>query len=98
MPQVGTGSAVRLAEDIVRAIQKEHGYTLIDRLFVCALIGVLSVIALPNLLLAKQAAGSASAITRFFATNANGQLYEHTATLYAAMPQQGTPALGHVLH
>ncbi len=178
----------------MRAIQKEHGYTLIDLLFVCALIGVLSVIALPNLLLAKQAAGSASAIgslrainsaqlsyaltcgggfyaprlstlgvapvagkeaflspnltsadtlvksgytiqllgtpyagappscnglaggeaaqafkagadpvdptrnTRFFATNANGQLYEHTATLYAVMPEQGTPALGHVLY
>jgi type II secretory pathway pseudopilin PulG len=178
----------------VRAIQKEHGYTLVDLLFVCALIGVLSVMALPNLLQAKQAAGSASAIgslrninsaqltfaltcgggfyapklstlgvppiaskeaflspnltaadtivksgytiqllgtayagapascnglpagdaaqafkagadpvnsahnTRFFGTNANGQLYEHTSTLFAGMPQQGIPAIGHVLY
>ena len=185
---------MRVAEDIVRAIRKEHGYTLVDLLFVCALIGVLSVIALPNLLLAKQAAGSASAIgsmrainsaqlayaltcgagfyapklstlgvppvagkeaflspnltsadtivksgytiqllgtpyagappscnglaggeaaqafkaaadavdpahnTRFFAINANGQIYEHTATLFAAMPELGTPAIGHALH
>lgn len=47
---------------IVRTIRKDDGYTLIDLLFVCALIGVLSTIALPNLLMARQAAGSASAI------------------------------------
>lgn len=185
---------MRLAEDIVRSIRREQGYTLIDLLFVCALIGVLSVIALPNLLRAKQAAGSASAVgsmrainsaqltyaltcgagfyapklstlgvppvagkqaflspnltaadtiiksgytiqllgtpyagapgscnglaageaarafkagadpvnpahnTRFFATNANGTLYEHSATLFGAMPEQGTPLIGHTFY
>ncbi len=179
---------------MVAIIRTEDGYTLIDLLFVCAVIGVLSVIALPNLLMAKQAAGSASAIasmrainsaqltyaltcgagfyapklstlgvppvpgkeaflspnlasadaviksgytiqlqgsphagappscnglaagetsqgfkagadpvdpalnTRFFATNANGQIYEHTTTMYATMPQVGAPATGHVLY
>ncbi len=43
-------------------IRKEDGYTLIDMIFVCALIGVLSAIALPKLLMARQYAGSASAI------------------------------------
>jgi type IV pilus assembly protein PilA len=177
----------------VTAIRKENGYTLIDLLFVCALIGILSTIALPSLLMAKQAAGSASAIgslrainsgqltfaltcgggfyapklstlgvapvgsreaflspnlttadtivkagytiqltgsayggappscnglalgeasqafkaaadpvdpglnKRFFATNANNQLYEHTASMFAAMPQQGVPPIGQTL-
>lgn len=35
---------------------------------------------------------------RFFATNANGQIFEHTSTLFAAMPEVGEPAPGHVLH
>lgn len=180
-------------ESIVRNIRKDDGFTLIDMLFVCGLIGILSVIALPGLLMAKEAAGSASAIgslrainsgeltyaltcgggfyapdlttlgmapagsneaylspnlttgnvvqkagytiqlqgtayggapatcnglapgvtaqgfkagadpasiqnPRFFATNANGQLYENNATMYAATPELGEPAIGHVLH
>jgi type II secretory pathway pseudopilin PulG len=40
----------------------QDGFALIDMIFVCGLIGILSGIALPKLLLAKQAAGSASAI------------------------------------
>jgi type II secretory pathway pseudopilin PulG len=174
-------------------IRKQDGFTLIDILFVCGLIGVLSIIALPRLLLARQAAGSASAIgslrainsaqltfaltcgagfyspnlsrlgvappgsreafispnlsvadtvtrsgyviqlegtpfpgapascnglamgegaqafkagadpneienVRFFATNADGQLYEDRASMYAAMPEMGEPATGHVLY
>lgn len=38
------------------------GFALIDVLFTCALIGILSSIALPRLLLAKQSAAAASAI------------------------------------
>jgi type II secretory pathway pseudopilin PulG len=34
---------------------------------------------------------------RFFATNANGMIFEDTATLFAAMPEVGEPVLGHVL-
>lgn len=35
--------------------------------------------------------------SRFFATNANGQIWEDTATLFATMPEFGDPASGHVL-
>jgi type II secretory pathway pseudopilin PulG len=41
---------------------KAQGFALIDLIFVCGIIGLLCSIALPRLLLAKQAAGSASAI------------------------------------
>jgi hypothetical protein len=34
---------------------------------------------------------------RFFATNANAQIFEDTASLYGAMPEVGDPASGHVL-
>lgn len=42
--------------------RKADGFALIDLLFVIALIGVLSTIALPRMLLARQSAGAASAI------------------------------------
>ena len=168
------------------------GFALIDLLFTIGIIGVLCIIALPRLLLARQAAGSASAIGamrainsaqltfaltcgggfyapkltalgtappgsnqafispnlgsndtvsqsgyviqlkatpfagapgscngipvgaagqafkaaadpletsnfRFFATNANSQIFEDTASLYAAMPEVGEPVSGHTL-
>jgi type IV pilus assembly protein PilA len=31
---------------------------------------------------------------RFFATNASAAIYQHTATLYATMPEMGAPAIG----
>jgi type II secretory pathway pseudopilin PulG len=169
------------------------GFALIDMIFVCGLIGLLCSIALPKFLLAKQAAGSASAIgsmrtinsseltfaltcgngfyapnlttlgtpppgstepfitpglsvadtvtksgyviqltatpfagapgacnglagglagqaykaaadpsepgnIRFFAINANGQIFEDTTSLFAGMPEVGDPAAGHPLH
>jgi type II secretory pathway pseudopilin PulG len=43
-------------------IRKADGFALIDVLFVCAIIGILATIALPRLVLARQSAGSASAI------------------------------------
>jgi H+/Na+-translocating ferredoxin:NAD+ oxidoreductase subunit B len=54
-----TNSACRLpfvsAGDLRGEIPRtEKGFTLIDMLFVCALIGLLSIIALPRLLLAKR--------------------------------------------
>ena len=42
--------------------RKAQGFALIDLIFVCGIIGLLCAIALPRFLLAKQAAGSASAI------------------------------------
>jgi type II secretory pathway pseudopilin PulG len=35
--------------------------------------------------------------TRFFASNANNQIFEHTSTLFSTMPESGQPAVGHVL-
>jgi type II secretory pathway pseudopilin PulG len=43
-------------------IRKAQGFALIDLIFVCGVIGVLSSIALPRLLMAKQSAAAASAV------------------------------------
>jgi type II secretory pathway pseudopilin PulG len=43
-------------------IRRADGFALVDILFVCAMMGVLSAIALPRMLMAKQSAGAASAI------------------------------------
>lgn len=43
-------------------MRRADGFALIDLLFVCAILGVLSTIALPRLLNARQSAGAASAI------------------------------------
>ena len=58
--------------------RKAHGFALIDLLFVCGVIGILSSIALPRLLLAKQAAGSASAIGSMRAVNSAQLTYALT--------------------
>lgn len=34
---------------------------------------------------------------RYFGTNASGTIYEHSASLYSAMPETGAPAVGHAL-
>jgi type II secretory pathway pseudopilin PulG len=171
---------------------RANGFALIDVIFVCGIIGVLSIIALPRLTLARQTASAASAIgsmrainsaqltfaltcgggfyapnlttlgqtsagsreafivpqlsvadeiihsnyriqilatpfpgapascnglgsgeaaqgfaavadpieatnSRYFATNANSQIWEHTTSFLAAMPELGEPAIGHPL-
>lgn len=183
---------MRLVGIVKTPARAAAGFALIDLIFVCGIIGVLAGMALPRLLLAKQAAGAASAIgsmrainsaeltyaltcgagfyapsltalgaappgsvvafidaslgsadivthsnyvvqltavpfalapascngialgaggqafkaaadpdepnnTRFFATNANAQIYEDTSTLFATMPEVGDPPSGHVL-
>ena len=35
---------------------------------------------------------------RYFAINANGQIYEYSSSLEAAMPEFGEPAIGHPLY
>ena len=177
-------------EPVVR-VRQAHGFALIDLIFVCGIIGLLCSIALPRLLLAKQAAGAASAVSsirtinssqltyaltcgngfyapnlttlgipppgsneafiapslsqadtvtrsgyiirldgtafpgapetcnglgvgeaaqsyksvadaaepgnpRFFGTNSNGLLWEHSASMWAAMPEVGEPPIGHI--
>jgi type IV pilus assembly protein PilA len=59
-------------------IRKAQGFALIDLIFVCGIIGLLCSIALPRLLLAKQAAGSASAIGSMRAINSSELTYALT--------------------
>lgn len=54
-------SAVGLRSELV-VTTKARGFALIDLVFVCGIIGLLSSIALPRMLLAQQAAGASSAI------------------------------------
>lgn len=51
------------------SLQRSNGFALIDLIFVCGIIGLLCSIALPRLLLAKQAAGASSAIGSMRAIN-----------------------------
>jgi type II secretory pathway pseudopilin PulG len=59
-------------------IRRANGFALIDLIFVCGIIGLLCGIALPRLLLAKQAAGSASAIGSMRAINSAELTYALT--------------------
>jgi type II secretory pathway pseudopilin PulG len=188
--QPGTTSA--LQAKVASRLAQPRGFALVDLIFVCGIIGILAIIAMPRLLLAKQSAGAASAIgslrainsseltfaltcgggfyaptltslgtpppgspeafispglttgdkviragymiqvaatpfagapascngvaagaagqafkagadptdagnPRFFATNANGQIFEDVASLFAAMPEVGEPAVGRPL-
>jgi type II secretory pathway pseudopilin PulG len=58
--------------------RQAQGFALIDLIFVCGMIGLLCSIALPRLLLAKQAAGSASAIGSMRAINSAQLTYALT--------------------
>src|SRR5260370_32639483 len=66
-------SAIPRRRTRLRMIRNEQGYTLIDLLFVIGMILVLSIIALPRLLAAKQSASAASAIGSMRAIS-SGQL------------------------
>ena len=60
----GTAQALQsLAARVIHLpIRKAQGFALIDLIFVCGIIGLLSSIALPRLMAARQTASSASAI------------------------------------
>jgi type II secretory pathway pseudopilin PulG len=58
--------------------RQAQGFALIDLIFACGMIGLLCSIALPRLLLAKQAAGSASAIGSMRAINSAQLTYALT--------------------
>jgi type II secretory pathway pseudopilin PulG len=52
-----------------KRIRQAGGFALIDLVFVCGMIGLLSSIALPKFVLAKQAAGAASALASLRTVN-----------------------------
>jgi type II secretory pathway pseudopilin PulG len=68
----------RTQQSTVTASRDARGFALIDLLFVCGLVGILSAIAVPRLLLASQAAGSASAIGSMRAINSSELTYALT--------------------
>src|ERR1700730_17735950 len=74
----GMSSAPRTEEGIWLSIRKAQGFALLDLVFVCGIIGLLCSIALPRMLLAKQAAGAASAIGSLRAINSSELTYALT--------------------
>ncbi len=82
---------------VTRRRRQAQGFALIDLIFVCGLIGILCAIALPRLLLAKQAAGAASAIGSMRAINSAELTYALTcgSGFYApSLTTLGTPPPG----
>jgi type IV pilus assembly protein PilA len=59
-------------------IRKAHGFALIDLIFVCGIIGLISSIAVPRMLLARQTAAAASAIGSLRAINSGELTYALT--------------------
>lgn len=85
-------------------IRKTSGFALLDLIFVCGIIGLLCSIAVPKLLLAKQAAGAASAIgtlrtvgssqLTFALTCGSGFYAPDLLTLGTAPPGSNEPFIG----
>jgi hypothetical protein len=85
-------------------MRKAHGFALLDLIFVCGIIGLLCSIALPRLMIAKQAAGSASALASmrtidsaqltFALTCGSGFYAPDLLTLGAAPPGSREPFIG----
>ncbi len=75
----------------VKALKNQDGFTLIDMLFVVALIGLISTLAIPGLMRAKVAAHSASALGTMRLVNSSQLSYAITCGLGFYAP--GFPAL-----
>jgi type II secretory pathway pseudopilin PulG len=78
-------------------VRKQHGFALIDLIFVCGIIGVLCATALPRLYLAKQAASASSAIATMRTLNSAELSFALTCAggFYATnLPDLGTPPIG----
>jgi prepilin-type N-terminal cleavage/methylation domain-containing protein len=88
-------SAVGTCGDIIVRTNQQTGFTLIEVLLVCGLIGVISAMALPRLLMAKQAADASSAIGSMrtinssqlgFASSCGGGYYSPDLTTLGVPP------------
>ena len=78
-------------------ITNQRGFALIDLVFVCGLMGVLTSIAMPRMLQARQTAGAASAIGALRAINSGQLSYAFTcgSGFYApSLTVLGTPPVG----
>ena len=85
-------------------IRQAHGFALIDLIFVCGIIGLVASMAMPRLMLAKAAAGSASAIGSMRAINSaeltyaltcgNGFYAPNLTTLGTPPPGSNEPFIG----
>ncbi len=78
-------------------LRKAEGFALIDLLFVCGIIGVISTIALPSLMMARQSAGAASAIASMRTINSSQLTFALTcgSGFYAPdLTTLGTPTIG----
>src|SRR6185503_17396115 len=64
--------------DVAVKTGNARGFALIDVIFVCGLIGILCMIAMPRMLMAKQSAGAASAIGSLRAINSAQLTYAFT--------------------
>lgn len=82
-------------------IRKAQGFALIDLIFVCGMIGLLSSIAVPRLVMAKQSAGAASALGSLraigsaqlsYALTCGGGFYAPTLTVLGMPPPASTEA------
>ena len=65
----------------VRSLKREDGFTLIDMLFVVGIVGLLSTLAIPGLVRAKDAAHSASALGTLRLVNSSQLSYAITCGL-----------------
>jgi len=73
-------------------LQKAHGFALIDMIFVCGIIGIISSIAVPRMLLMRQTASSAAAIGTLRTIN-SGEL-SFAVTCGSGFYAPSLPALG----
>jgi type II secretory pathway pseudopilin PulG len=82
-------------------VRKEHGFALIDMIFVVGMVGLLSTMAVPRMLLARQSAGSASAIGSLrtinssqltFALTCGGGFYAPSLTTLGTPPPSSNEA------
>lgn len=89
---------------LTRMTGNQKGFALIDLIFVCGMIGVLAMIAMPRMLVAKQSAGATAAVgsmraissaqLTFALTCGSGFYAPNLSTLGTAPPGSNEPYIG----